>query len=420
MTPPMEAPPAAAAGAPTPLSPYHKRLFVFLSVASFFEGYDFLALTQILPNLGKEMGLGASDEGMLVAVINVGTMIAYLLVRKADHWGRKKVLTLTILGYTLFSMLTAAATGPVMFAGCQLVARVFLIGEWVTSMVYAAEEYPGDRRGTVIGIIQAFSSLGSIACAGLVPLLLKTPLGWRSVYLVGGIPLLMMAIARRSLKETSRFAEHAAKGPVEEQPMGRIFGTPYRNRMLMLALIWCLTYICTQNGVTFWKSFAMRERGLTDAQVGASITLAAVASMPMVFFAGKILDAWGRRRGSILIFTVTAAGLFGAYSLHSQAALTAALVLAIFGSSAVLPVLNAYTTELFPTDLRSDAFAWSNNLLGRIGYVASPLAVGVAAERVGWGKAVAATAIFPILALALILTFLPETRGKELEQTAEV
>lgn len=404
----------------TPLSPYQRRLFGFLGVASFFEGYDFMALTQILPNLGAEMGLSQADEGLLVAVINAGTMIAYLLVRKADQWGRRRLLTLTILGYTLFSILTGLAPHVIAFALCQLVARVFLISEWVVSMVYAAEEYPKDRRGMVIGVLQAFSSLGAIACAGVVPLLLRTSLGWRSVYFVGGVPLLIMAVARRDLRETARFTEQAAAHPPASQPLLRIFSSPYRGRMLKLALIWGLTYFCTQNAVTFWKSFALRERGMSDAEIGASITFAAIVSMPLVFGAGKLLDAWGRRKGAAVIFTATAAGVWAAYSLHSRAGLTVALVFAIFGSSGVLPVLNAYTTELFPTDLRSDAFAWSNNLLGRIGYVTSPLLVGFAAERVGWGPAVSATAIFPLLALGLILWLLPETRGKELEETARV
>ncbi|AUX20838.1 MFS transporter [Sorangium cellulosum] len=405
----------------TPFTPYQRRLFAFLSVASFFEGYDFLALTQILPNLGAEMGLMPRHEGLLVGVINAGTMIAYLLVRKADQWGRRRVLTVTILGYTLFSLLTGLAPNVIVFAVCQLAARVFLIGEWAVSMVYAAEEYPSDRRGMVIGVIQAFSSLGSIVCAGVVPLLLATPLGWRSVYFVGGVPLLLMAVARRGLRETSRFQEQAAARPAEgAQPLGRILRSPYRGRMLQLAVIWGLTYVCTQNAVTFWKSFAVRERGFSDGQVGASITFAALASMPLVFAAGKLLDVVGRRKGAVIIYALAAGGVLGAYALGSRAGLTAALVFAIFGASGVLPVLNAYTTELFPTDLRSDAIAWSNNLLGRIAYILSPVFVGVAAEEVGWGSAVSATAIFPLVALALILWLLPETRGKELEETARI
>jgi MFS transporter, putative metabolite:H+ symporter len=403
------------------LTPYQLRLFAFLSVASFFEGYDLLALTQILPNFGAEMGLSAGDEGLLVGVVNSGTMIAYLLVRKADQWGRRRLLTITILGYTLFSVLTGLAPGTLVFAACQLLARVFLIGEWAVSMVYAAEEYPKDRRGMVIGVIQAFSSLGAIACAGLVPLLLATPLGWRSVYFIGGVPLLVMAVARRGLRETARFEKQVADKKQESaQPFTRILRSAHRGRMLKLALIWGLTYLCTQNAVTFWKTFALRERGLTDSEVGQSITFAALFSMPLVFAAGKLIDVLGRRRGAVLIFTLTAAGVLGAYSLGSRAGLTASLVFVIFGSTGVLPVLNAYTAELFPTHLRSDAFAWSNNLLGRTGYVLSPIALGFAAERVGWGPAVASTAVFPLLALGLILWLLPETRGKELEETALV
>ncbi|WP_437550695.1 MFS transporter [Sorangium sp. So ce448] len=405
----------------TPFTPYQRRLFWFLSVASFFEGYDFLALTQILPNFGAQMGLLPRHEGLLVGVINSGTMIAYLLVRKADQWGRRRVLSVTIAGYTIFSVLTAFAPNVYVFAVLQLLARIFLLGEWAVSMVYAAEEYPSDRRGMVIGVIQAFSSLGSIVCAGVVPLLLATPYGWRSVYLVGGIPLVLIAVARRGLRETARFEQVAAERKGEgTPPFTRILRTPYRKRMLQLALIWGLTYVCTQNAVTFWKTFALRERGLSDGEVGGSITFAALVSMPLIFASGKLLDVVGRRKGAVIIYALAAAGVLGAYSLGSRGALTAALVFAIFGASGVLPVLNAYMTELFPTHLRSDAIAWSNNLLGRIGYMLSPIAVGFAAEEIGWGPAVSATALFPLVALALILWLLPETRGKELEETARV
>ncbi|MEZ4251836.1 MAG: hypothetical protein R3B99_26800 [Polyangiales bacterium] len=64
------------------------------------------------------------------------------------------------------------------------------------------------------------------------------------------------------------------------------------------------------------------------------------------------------------------------YTLEGLWPLTFALMLGIFASSAYLPILNGYTAELFPTRLRGMAFAWSNNLLGRLGYVLSPVAVG--------------------------------------------
>ena len=115
---------------------------------------------------------------------------------------------------------------------------------------------------------------------------------------------------------------------------------------------------------------------------------------------------------------VCAAGTFLSYTLHDRWALTAPLAAGIFGTSAVLPVLNAYTAEHFPTHARGEAFALANNVLGRLGYVLSPIAVGMAADRYGWGPAVVSTALFPLLAVAVLWFTLPETRGRELEETS--
>jgi putative MFS transporter len=387
-------------------------------VATFFEGFDFFALAQILPSLRATFDLSEGGAGVLVAVINVGPMLAYLLVRQADRWGRRPILSVTILGYTTLSVASGLAPDVWVFGVVQLAARVFLIGEWAIAMIYAAEEYPADRRGLVIGVIQACSSLGAVVCAAVVPLLLRTSLGWRSVFLVGGVPLLVMAIARRGIRETKRFVDRAVDPSATGPQLTRIWRTRWRGRLVLLACIWAATYVCTTTAMLFWKEFAVAERQFTDAQVGASMTIAALLSMPLAFAVGKLIDRIGRRRAAVLIFCLASVSVFGAYTLESHLALTVSLVAGIFGTTAVLPVLNAYTTELFPTELRSDAFAWANNLLGRLGAVVAPLAVGAAAGIYGWGPAVAATTIGPLVALALILWKLPETSGFELEQTS--
>jgi putative MFS transporter len=93
----------------SPLSAYQRRLLGFLSVAALFEGYDFIALTQILPNLRTEMGIDRQMAGQIVSIINAGTMIAYFLVRGADRWGRRRVLTVTIAGYAAATFMTGLA-----------------------------------------------------------------------------------------------------------------------------------------------------------------------------------------------------------------------------------------------------------------------------------------------------------------------
>ncbi len=396
-----------------PLDSYQRRLVAFLSVATFFEGYDFFALAQILPSLRAEFELEPSEIGLLLTVVNVGTVLAAGLVRLADRWGRRTVLTITILGYTLCSLLTALTHDAVSFGLTQLAARIFLIGEWAVANVVAAEEFPAERRGFVLGVIQTSASLGGIACAALVPTLLHTSLGWRAVYVAGALPLLLFALLRRELRETRRFTEIDPKMR-RSNPLALLRG-PWGRRVLQLGVIWGLTYLCTQNAVTLWKEFAVGERGWTDAHVGVALSIAALASIPLLFYTGKMLDSLGRRLSAVILFLTTAVGVWGAYTLHDRLALTVCLALGVYGTSGVLFVLNAYTTELFPTELRGDAFAVANNAIGRVSYVLSPFLVGLGAASWGWGPTVAATVAGPLLALVLIVALLPETRGQELE-----
>lgn len=396
-------------------SSYRWKLLFFLSVATIFEGYDFVALSQVLPTLRLEMGLDRFEGGLLYAVINVGTIAAWFLVRKADVWGRKRVLSITIAGYTIFTFLTGLTSDPYMFAAAQLIARTFLIGEWALSMVYAAEEFPAHRRGLIIGALQAMSAIGGVVCAGVTPMLLKTEYGWRSVYFVGIIPLVLLAFARRGLKESKRFEE------IKDKPKGDFFAvmrSKHFKRVLQLGLIWTLVYGCTNSVIAFWKDFAVNERGLTDEQVALAITIAALVSMPMIFLAGFMLDKIGRRKGAVVVFILSAAGVAGCYTLHGQWPLTFALILGIFAVSAPMPVLNAYGTELFPTHFRADAFAWANNLIGRVAYIGSPILIGLVAKESGYGPAVAGTSVLLIIAMGLVLWLFPETAGKSLEETS--
>jgi putative MFS transporter len=170
----------------------------------------------------------------------------------------------------------------------------------------------------------------------------------------------------------------------------------------------------------FWKEFAVHERGLSDAQVAKIIAIAAVVAMPVAFAAGHFLDAVGRKIGGTVILCLLSLGVLVGYTATSQLTLGLGMIAATIGVQTSLTLLNTFTTELFPTEHRGAAFAWSNNLLGRIGYWLSPFVIGELVEQFGWGSVLRATAVFPIAACVLIWLLLPETRGQELERTAEV
>ena len=108
----------------------------------------------------------------------------------------------------------------------------------------------------------------------------------------------------------------------------------------------------------------------------------------------------GRRWCAVIVFLATAIGVYGAYTFHSFSGSRLSLILALAGTTTVLPVLNAWNAELFPTELRADAVAWGNNILGRLGYVLSPIAIGAWAGAVGsYELPMRVTTVFPLIAL---------------------
>lgn len=407
---------AAPSGAKTPLTAYQKRLFLLLGVATFFEGYEYIALTQLLPSIREAYGLTEQDAGYLVGAIGLSALLAYALIRRADIVGRRRVLSITIAGYTLCSIGCALAQDVYQFGAAQLLARAFLLGEYAISMVYVTEEFPADRRGFAVGILQGLNSFGAILCAGVVPILLKTPWGFRSVYIVGAVPLLLLMWLRRQIRETDRFL--AIDQRARATDIFAVFRTAYRGRVFLMAAIWGLTYCCTYLSITYWKEFAIKERGFDDARVSYALMVAAVGSLPLVFFSGKLLDVIGRRRGALVIFALLVGSTLLAYNAHDFWPLTIGLCGAIFSNSAIFPVLNAFTLELFPTALRADAFGWANNVLAKLSYVVGPMLVGWSASQWGYGPSLTVASIFPLFALALILARLPETSNRELEDTS--
>ncbi|MDB4987313.1 MAG: transporter permease [Myxococcaceae bacterium] len=408
---------SSAKKALTPLSQYQRRLFLLLGVATFFEGYEYVALTQLLPTLRATYGLSQRDGGVLVSAIGFSALLAFFLIRRADVVGRRRVLSITIAGYTLTSVLCALSQNVWQFGAAQLAARAFLLAEYALSMVYLAEEFPADRRGFAVGVMQGLSSLGAIVCAGLVPTLLKTPWGFRSVYLVGSAPLLLLIWLRRNVRETKRFEDMPPKTPADAS-LFAVFRGPYRGRVFLLATIWGLTYLCTYLSITYWKEFALAERGFDDVKVSRVVMIAALGSLPLVFASGKLLDLVGRRRGAVVVFLCITVSTLLAYNAHDFWLLTLGVTGTFFSASAMLPVLNSFTLELFPTDVRADGFGWSVNVLGKISYVLGPLVVGSVAQQWGYGIAMSAISAGPLLALGLILARLPETSGRELEDTS--
>jgi putative MFS transporter len=410
----------------------HILLILLVSTASFFEGYDFIILSLVLPFLRHDFGLSVMQGTFIVSAIAVGTIAAFFVLRLGDYFGRRAMLMWTVLGYTAATALTAASHSVYGFVAMQFLARVFLVAEWGISTVIIAEELPATRRGLGISIVQAMAGVGGIVGSAIFPIVSRVALGWRAMYLIGIVPLIVVFFIRRSVRETKRYAQVRALHP--DRPRWKeILGPEYRRNLVLISLLWLFMYCGYTPVLNFYTDYAMTDRGLTTGQVGLIAAIAFTLGLSGYVAAGKLMDKWGRKPTCALFFGVGALATFAAYNIKgSLLVMGASLVVLIFFAMSYLPLCSTYTTELFPTRLRASASAWTNNTLGRVGMVASPLMVGVLAKLLaspagglnggpstGYGPAIGIMGLFPLLCALIVLVFLPETKNRELEELSK-
>jgi MFS transporter, putative metabolite:H+ symporter len=407
----------------------HILLILLVSTASFFEGYDFIILNLVLPFLQKEFSLSILQAGIAASSIALGTIVAFFVLRLGDYFGRRAMLMWTVLGYTIATALTAASRSVYGFVAMQFFARVFLVAEWGISTVIIAEELPAKKRGIGISIVQAAAGVGGIVGSAIFPIVTKVALGWRAMYLIGIVPLVIVFFIRRSLRETKRYAQLRA-AQVDKPSWTEILDKRYRRNLVVIAFLWLFMYLGYTPILTFWTTFAMGDRGLSAGQVSLTVAIAYTIGLSGFLAAGKLMDGWGRRPTCALFFGVGALATFAAFNAPpSPILMGAALVVLIFFATSYLTLCSTYTAELFPTRLRASASAWTNNTLGRVGMVLAPTMVGLlaglfaspdggpgGAPSSGVGPAVGLMGLFPFLCALIVLIFLPETKSRELEE----
>ena len=399
---------------------YLRLLVILLSAATFFEGYDFILLNLVLPLVQKEFAVSTAALGLGVSAIAVGTVVAFFIVRLGDRWGRRPVLQITIILYAVFTALTALSRGMIDFVIWQFLARIFLVGEWGLATVMVSEEFPEHKRGMAIGFIKGMGALGGMLGAGLFPMVGKAGFGWRGMYLVGLIPLVLVALFRGRLRETPRWRRARSLKGGKAPSFFAVWQKPYGRLVGWMAAVWILAYAPYTAFQTFWVHHVMNSRGWDEHMVSRAMTVAYLLGITGFYVAGKLLDKIGRRWTAALFYLCGAGATFYGFQSQDVLGISVGLFLMTFFLGAFLPVTSSFTAELFPTELRANAAAWANNLIGRTGMIAAPALVGFLAAPLGAvGNAVTLIGVTAIGASAIALFVLPETRWRPMADVAE-
>jgi putative MFS transporter len=400
---------------------YRRKLLFLLSSATFFEGYDTFVLAFVLALVLGDLGGSEADAGWIRAITQLGAVGGFVLAGQADRIGRKRLLLVTIVGYTAMTALTAASPGLVWLTVAQFGAQGFLGAEWAVAITIVVEEFPREHRGRALGIVTSMNTLGAIfvgllAFVGLQDL----ALGWRSFFLVGLLPLALIAYGRRSMHETARF-EAVRSEHLDHTSLLEPWKPAYRTTVLAVGLVTFFRYFVVSAGAFWWAYYAQQEIGMSVAISGLYLAAAGIAGATGFLVAGRLMDRFGRKP----VFEVYMAGalVFGVVTFQAAdgAVELPALCLAIFFGLGSVATTSAFATEPFPTYVRTRAAAWCRNAFEILGGVLGALVVGMLGDHVtgavgsiGDAMTLATIAMLPA-AMAVAWWFVPETNHEDIE-----
>jgi putative MFS transporter len=403
-------------------------LLLLLVSAAFFEGYDSSILALLLPNIQSTFHVSEAVLGITRIPIELGLFVAFFVTRLSDRLGRKPLLLWSVVGYTAFTALTAVSWDIWSFAFFQFAARIFLGAEYAIGITMIVEEYPAERRGRALGSLLTFNALGTIVVGVLLGVGLQDgPLEWRTFYLIGLVPLVVLAFFRRRLKETRRFIEERqrrAEGEAsEEVPFLEPWKPQYRRNLVLVGMVHMLRSIPLFGSTAWWAFYAERERGFSAQEVAIYIITAYGLGCLGYYICGRSMERFGRRPTAMLYGSGAIIFSMVLFQVSDKTVSFFALMAAVFFGLGMGPVMSAFATELFPTQIRGQAAAWVRNWFEIAGYVFGPALVGILGDHAtgaigNIGDTVTLLMVIQIPTVFLVWRFMPETKGKELEEIA--
>ncbi len=443
------------------LTPYHWFVFLMASLAWLFDCFDqqiFLlfrndAITSLMAE-GTDSTIikqhGADATMFFVLGWATGGLIFGVL---GDKFGRAKMLTLTVLMYSVFTGLSALSQGWFDFALYRFLTGLGVGGVFGLAVALIADTLPDHARAGALGMLQALSAVGNLT-AGAVSMwfgnliqsgTLSPDWAWKIAFLLGAIPAFMVVFIEVKLKEPEKWVKAREQSRQSNKQMGSyrsLLGEARWRKPALLGMLLCISGVIGLWGIGFFSpelvgdviSNSLRSQGIPDAEIsGAAAKWKGINSMVQntgAFF-GMIAFAWaaqkmGRKPAFIIGFIGAMIATWGFFEFFNgvqdvwMSAVMGFFQLALFAGFAI------YLPELFPTRLRSTGTSFCYNV-GRFIAASGPFTLGhlqkffaegadtAEAKLVAFRHACQWMSLIFLLGIVAVL-FLSETKGKPLPE----
>jgi MFS transporter, AAHS family, 4-hydroxybenzoate transporter len=386
-----------------PLSGFQLVTILLCSLVLLLDGFDTQAMGFLVPPIAEELGIPLSAFGPVLSAGLVGLMIGAMSAGPiADRWGRKWAIIVSALLFGSFSLLTPSADSI-----RELVTLRFLtglgLGGAMPNVVALASEYAPKRLQPILVSAIFAGMAGGAVLASLVGGALIPVWGWRSVFYVGGIlPIALALVLIKSLPESVRFltargadqrriaaivrriAPELADVPLTTAPATQQHGVAVAQlfsggRAAGTLLLWVPFFmnLLILYFILSWMPSLLRQAGMA---VSAGITAVMVFSIGGILGAvvqGPLMKAFGVFPTMVAEFVISLALVVFASLIFENFPLmmivTFILGISVQGAQAGLNVLSAM---YYPTVIRATGVGWALGV-GRIGSIVGPIIGGV-------------------------------------------
>lgn len=156
------------------------------------DAFDFFILVFVLSDLAEWFHASVSDVSIAIMLtLAVRPIGALLFGRMAEKYGRRPILMLNILFFTVFELLSAWSPTFMAFLIFRVMYGVAMGGIWGVASSLAMETIPDRSRGLMSGIFQAGYPCGYLF-ASVIFGLFYSMVGWRGMFLIGALPVVLL------------------------------------------------------------------------------------------------------------------------------------------------------------------------------------------------------------------------------------
>lgn len=394
-----------------------------------FDFYDLMLFSFLLVPIQKTLHLSAVPLSLLLgsslaATAAGGILFGYL----SDRFGRKSVLSWTILVYSIGTFLCGTSTSFASLLAFRVVTGLGVGGEWATGQTLVGETFPAAMRGRFAAVMQTGAPLG-IALASVVGGFVEPAFasafgpewGWRACFFLSLLPALLVVAIRKSMPESDVWLANKQSGrPRERGQLAALVSTPWLRRLFVLGLVLALTDMSAYWFTYSWlPKYLYDQLGFSMAKSGIWMLVTQAGGLIGYLSFGAFADRYGRRVSYTAYSLIWATGLLAVTWFWGMIAawpwLTLCFMFLVGIGTGNFSGYGPIFSELFPTSVRSTAMGTAFNVARGVQFF-TPLIITQVATRYGLSGGISLAAFFAIFTGAWVW-MLPETRGTRI--TAE-